>query len=270
MIESGDVAVVTGAASGIGEALARQLALAGARLALADVDEAGLHRISAELRAGGTEVFARVTDVTRWDDVAAFADETRAAFGAVRLVVNNAGIETTGALWEISPERWEQTVGVNLNGVYFGVRAFVPDMIAAEQPATIVNIASVGALSVMPLMTPYSATKHAVLALTEGLYMELAAVAPWISVCAVLPGSVATSIFRPEASAAPSGDALRNQMAEFVAAGLQPVEAARIILAGAAAGDLWIFTDDSRADEMLTERTTRILRREPYVVTAPQ
>ena len=169
------IAMVTGAASGLGLVLARALAARGDALMLADIDEPALQAAAAELRRlPGARIAARRCDVSRSAEVEALREATLAEYGAVHLVFNNAGVAPMGAAWESSEHDWDRALGVNLWGVIHGVRAFMP-VLLAQDAGRMVNTASVAGLVSPPGMAAYSATKHAVVALTETLRHDLAA-----------------------------------------------------------------------------------------------
>lgn len=248
----GGVAVVTGAGSGIGEGIAREAARRGMKVVLADIATDRIEQIAAELRAVGQEVLAVTTDVSDHAAVERLAATTHEIFGDVRLLVNNAGIEMLGHVWEIPAETWNKALGINVLGVIHGVRAFAPRMLAANKPAFIANLSSVGALGVMPIQTPYIVSKHAVLSFTECLALEVEMTGAPISVSAVLPGPVATRIFED----APAGlnpktvDRHRAYMNAMLRDyGLDAQEAGRRILEGIAARQFWVSTHP----EMMTE-----------------
>jgi len=241
-ILSGGVAVITGAARGIGAGLARAAAARGMKLVLADIAVTHLADIARELEAT-TEVLAVPTDVTDPGALDRLADSAYRRFGNIRLLINNAGIEMLGNCWELSAAQWELAVRVNLLGPVHGVRAFGPAMVAAGEPAFISNLASIGALAMMPEQTPYIMTKHAVLSFSECLFLEMARAAPHIRVSAVLPGAVATSIFT-DAPGADHSVAVRHHRAtmEHVLStyGTKPDDAAREILDQIAQGNFWV------------------------------
>ena len=193
-LESGQVAVVTGAASGIGRALADAFARGGLHLVLADVDAEGLERAAAELRAGGIELVAVPTDVADAPAVDALAAATVERFGAVHVVCNNAGVGGWGgSSWEQPAAVWDWVLRVNVMGVVHGVRAFTPLLLAGGH-GHIVNTASLAGLAVVPHLGPYSASKHAVLALSTVLQHELAATGADIGVSVLCPGFTRTGI----------------------------------------------------------------------------
>lgn len=186
------VAVVTGGASGIGAALARAFAARGARLVLADIDEPALARGEAELRAGGAQVLGVPTDVTRRESVAALADAAWRHFGAVHVVCNNAGVATFGEMVKAPHEDWVFTMAVNFWGVVHGVEAFVPRMIEQNSGGHVVNTASMAGLAGMQWLGVYSASKFAVVGLSEALQRELRP--HGIGVSVLCPMIVATNI----------------------------------------------------------------------------
>jgi NAD(P)-dependent dehydrogenase (short-subunit alcohol dehydrogenase family) len=193
----GRVAVVTGAASGIGLGIAEAFGAAGMRLVVADVDGATLRRRADRLRADGAEVEAVVTDVGDADAVDDLARATIDRFGAVHVVCNNAGIIRPGRTWELPLADWERVLRVNLLGVVHGVRSFVPRMLEAGGEGHVVNVASMAAVVPVPWIGPYNVAKHGVLALSETLQAELAAAGAPIGVTVVMPGRVRTRLGRP-------------------------------------------------------------------------
>ncbi len=195
---TGRVAVITGAASGLGRAMAERFAREGMRLALADVNAGDLARAETELRAAGAAVIGVRTDVSKAGDVEALAARTLEAFGAVHLVVNNAGVSPLGALWENTIADWQWALGVNLWGVIHGVRVFTPILLAqaaqADGEGHIVNTASVSGLIAPPGMGVYNVTKHAVVALTETLHHDLARRGSRVKCSLLCPAYVPTGI----------------------------------------------------------------------------
>jgi NAD(P)-dependent dehydrogenase (short-subunit alcohol dehydrogenase family) len=184
---TGRVAVITGAASGLGNALARRFARAGMKLALADLDAVALARTVAEFGAAGVAAVGIRTDVRKAADVEALAARTLDAFGAVHVVCNNAGVAAAGAAWESTAADWEWVLGVNLWGVIHGVRVFTPIMLEQGEEGHIVNTASVAGLIAPPGMAAYNVSKHAVVALTESLHHDLVARAAKVRCTVVCP-----------------------------------------------------------------------------------
>ncbi|MDQ0301335.1 SDR family oxidoreductase [Ancylobacter polymorphus] len=166
------VVLITGASSGIGAGIARELGRAGARLALGARRTDRLDALAGEIAAAaGAEVMARRLDVTDRADVAAFAEAARARFGQVDVLINNAGIMPLSLMASLKVEEWDRMVDVNIKGVLNGIAAVLPEM-TARGAGHIVNIASIGALSVVPTAAVYCATKFAVRAISEGLRQE--------------------------------------------------------------------------------------------------
>ncbi|MFM0503260.1 SDR family oxidoreductase [Paraburkholderia caffeinilytica] len=170
---AGKVAVITGAASGFGRAFAEKGASLGMKLVLADVNPDALAQTVDALRAGGAEAIGVPTDVSDATQVEALAQAALDAFGKVHLLFNNAGVGSGGFLWESSANDWAWVFNVNVMGVAHGVRTFTPIMLRQNEPAHIVNTASVAGLLSPPAMGIYNASKHAVVSLTETLYHDL-------------------------------------------------------------------------------------------------
>ncbi len=187
----GRVAVVTGAASGIGRALAARFAGEGMRVVLADIDGAAVRELGETLRPAAV---AQVTDVSDEESVHALADRAYEAFGAVHLLCNNAGVAARGGqpVWETAAADWDWVLGVNLLGVVHGIRAFVPRMLAQGGDAHIVNTASLAGLVSFAGGGAYGASKHAVVTLSEQLALELHELGPSIGVSVLCPGLVRT------------------------------------------------------------------------------
>ena len=238
----GRVAVVTGAASGIGRGLAERFAAEGMRLVLADIEEEPLRRAEHSLRTAGAEVIAVPTDVSDPDQVDRLASRSLEAFGRVQLVCNNAGVGVLSAapLWEMSRADWEWVVGVNLWGVINGIRAFVPILLEQEE-GHVVNTASMAGLTTATLGI-YSVTKHAIVALSEALFFSLVMRGARVGVSVLCPGWVQTNIMNAErnrplkyrtgsqAEPAPEEAAVLEFMKHLVATGAPPAKvAARVV-----------------------------------------
>jgi NAD(P)-dependent dehydrogenase (short-subunit alcohol dehydrogenase family) len=193
----GRVAVVTGAAGGIGLGMAQAFAEAGMKVVLADVDAARLEQAATTL--GAAEVLAVPTDVSDPAAVDDLAARAVAAFGGVHVVCNNAGVSPLGAVWENSLADWQWILGVNLWGVVHGVRAFAPHLIAQDE-GHIVNTASVSGLISPPGSGAYNVTKHAVVALSESLHHDLRERNSRVGVSVLCPAYVPTGIVDSERS----------------------------------------------------------------------
>jgi len=262
-------AVVTGAASGIGRALAKRAAELGMSVAVADVDEAGLASLADELRSRGARVLARRADVSSEDEVRALADAAGEAFGPLHLVFNNAGVLLSGCSWERSHADWEWVLSVNLWGVIHGVRVFVPRLLEQGGPGHVVNTASVGGLLAGPFLAPYIVSKHAVVALSESLHHELRALGSEVGVSVLCPGATATGIARSErirpsrfADAAPADRPAERAFADGLSAGIdagvEPDRVAAFTFDAIAKGRFWILPDPTFA-AAVEERCRSIL-----------
>ncbi|BAI74625.1 short-chain type dehydrogenase/reductase (plasmid) [Azospirillum sp. B510] len=229
-----EVVAITGAGSGIGRALAIGLAPLGARLALADIDQTGLLG-TAELLPAHTEARCYHVDVSLREAVFAFADEVTRDFGAVHMVVNNAGISVIAHMRNLTIEEIEKVLDVNLWGVIYGTKAFLPGMLA-QKDGCIVNISSVFGLVACPGQIPYTMSKFAVRGLTEALWMELAGTG--VRAVLVHPGGINTNISRNSTHARNENDqdrrlarAMLSQMTT------SPEDCAREIVKGLLNGD---------------------------------
>ena len=246
----GRVAVVTGAASGIGLALAQRFAAEGMKVVMADVEAAALDNAAAVVRATARAVLPVRVDVSRPEDVERLAGETYAAFGAAHVVCNNAGVAVLGAVHEHSLADWQWVIGVNLWGVIHGVRAFLPRMLAGGDEGHIVNTASMAGLTTAPFMSVYDVTKHGVVALSESMYKELTLSGAPIGVSVVCPGLIDTSIVRSsrnrpesladEGKAGPMAQAFGQSLSDRLAGGYPPSEVAKQVVAGIREGRFYI------------------------------
>jgi NAD(P)-dependent dehydrogenase (short-subunit alcohol dehydrogenase family) len=233
---SGRVAVVTGAASGIGRATAQELAKRGAALALCDVDEVGLERTSHELRGLASHVFVQRADVTNEAEVARFAAEVERELGGTDLIVNSAGIVVAGPFLEIPLADWDRLLDVNLKGSVRVCRAFLPSMVARGRGGYVVNIASAAAFTTIADLSAYGASKHALVGLCQGLTEEF--FQDRIGVSLICPGFVDTPIANhAELRGARDVAAERERIAGFLRArGLSAARVAERIVNAAERG----------------------------------
>ncbi len=201
----GKVAVVTGAASGIGLGLAERFAAEGMKVVLADIEQEALERAEAKLKATGASVMAVRTDVSRAEDVEALARKTLDAYGAVHVLCNNAGVWVAGLSWELTAADWEWVMGVNLWGVIHGIRVFVPIMLAQDAEGHIVNTASAAGLVSHPATPAYNVSKHGVVSLSEILHQELGLIGTKVNASVLCPLCVKTRVL----------DSDRNRPAEL-------------------------------------------------------
>ena len=216
------VVVITGAGSGLGREFARLAAQSRMKLVLADLQHEALQDTVRELQQHGVQVIAEVVDVASSRQVAQLADRAFGEFGAVHLLMNNAGVACGGYLWENSDKDWQWVLGVNLMGVVHGVQHFVPRMLDANargEPGHIVNTASMAGWLTAPLMGVYNVSKHAVVALSETLYHDLRLAQSTIGVTVLNPAFVPTGIahshrVRPSELANAGGPTRSQQIAQ--------------------------------------------------------
>jgi NAD(P)-dependent dehydrogenase (short-subunit alcohol dehydrogenase family) len=243
---AGGVAVITGAGSGIGGALARHAAGLGMKVALADIDAAAIAALAAEL---GPDCLAVPTDVRDAAAVQALAETVQGRWGPARLLVNCAGIETLGLSWEIPPARWQATLDINVMGAIHGVHAFLPAMLQAGEPAWIGNVASIGAFGQMPMQGAYIVSKHALQSFTENLALEVGLTGKPVHIASIIPGAVDTRIFASANRGDEAAERHRAIMQAMLSASMAPSEAAALIFEGLAARQFFIAThpDDAKA-----------------------
>jgi NAD(P)-dependent dehydrogenase (short-subunit alcohol dehydrogenase family) len=264
----GGVAVITGAGAGMGAGLARHAAMLGMTVVLADIDAEAVAALRNELVDAGADAVDVQCDVRDPRAVEAMAERTYRDVGPVRLLVNNAGVEQFGYLWDTPVENWNRLVDVNISGVFHGVRAFLPKMIEAAVPAWVWNLSSIGGVAVVPLQTPYIMSKHAVLALTECLRLETQhAGHTHIHVQAVLPGAVVSNIFE-SAGGVVCGDVAaaesqRSAMLDIKADAMDPVAAAKAIFDQAAEGRFYLLTQPDYVGSAMAERAEVLVSQRP-------
>ncbi|MFD5819318.1 SDR family NAD(P)-dependent oxidoreductase [Streptomyces sp. NPDC127038] len=280
-LRAGQVAVVTGAASGIGLAMARRFAADGLTVVLADVEEGALEKAAGELREDGADVHARVVDVSERSEVLALAEDVYATCGAVHVLCNNAGVGSgaEGRMWEHDPNDWKWAFAVNVWGVFHGVQAFVPRMIASGEPGHVVNTSSGdGGIAPLPTASVYAVTKAAVVTLTESLYAHLKAEHARVGASVLFPGPhmLRTGLWeshrnRPAryAKERPRRTPYRS-LAQWEAAmdeaghevRFTPVEeVADLVAEGIGAGRFWLLPESEHSDRQIRARSRSMLER---------
>ena len=283
----GKVAVVTGAASGMGRAFAERFAQEGMKVVLADIEKPALDAAVTELRQQELDVLGVVTNVAEPESVEELARRTLEAFGKVHVVCNNAGVTRQGgqAVWEYSLKDWQWLMGVNFWGVLHGIRTFVPIMLDQDEEGHVVNTSSIAGLVVGS--GAYGATKHAVVSLSESLYTELRARNARIGVSLLCPGLVATRIADAERNRPPElqneGETMSEEARrriegsmEWAATdGLPPSRVAEIVLNGIRDDQFYLRTDDKVTkdigDGWVRTRMENILaRRNPVARVIPR
>lgn len=268
----GRVAVITGAASGIGRGIAERCVSEGMKVVLADIDEANLTKAETELKTPGGTVLGVKTDVSKRSDVELLARRALDAFGQVHLLFNNAGVGAGGAPWEATWNDWEWVIGVNLWGAIHGVKVFTPLMLAQNTECHIINTSSAAGLIVGGASAPYAVTKHAVVALSESLYLTLQQRDSLVRVSVLCPGLVRTNI----------ADAERNRPAELrnepvtmtaemqaglaafkaaIEASMPPLQVADVVFEAIRKEQFYILPHPEWA-EVIQLRTDRLLRME--------
>ncbi|MCB0088877.1 MAG: SDR family NAD(P)-dependent oxidoreductase [Caldilineaceae bacterium] len=274
----GKVAVITGAASGIGFALAERCAQEGMKVVLADVEEPALRTAEERLRATGATTLGVVTDVSKETEVEKLAQTTLQTFGGVHLLCNNAGVSAGTTVWQSSLADWQWVLGVNLWGVIYGIRMFVPIMLAQESESHIVNTVSLAGMVSLPGMASYKVSKQGVITLSETLYHELKKQTAKVGVSVLFPGGVRTRLIdsarnRPtDLQNDPSLDtqtpeekkrreARRQRKREQ---GLEPAVVAHCLFDALRAGKFYIFVQPEqkseaqlRMDDILQEQNPR-------------
>ncbi len=276
----GKVAVVTGAASGIGLALARRLGREPMRVVLADVEAEALERAHRLLAGEGIEVASRVTDVSDAADVEALAAFTLERFGGVHVVCNNAGVSGGGLTWEVPLSVWHWVLDVNLFGVVHGVRAFLPRLLEQDE-GHVVNTASVAGLLVAPGMSPYTASKHAVVGVSESLHQELALLGSAVRVSVLCPGFVRTRIAEarrnwlarygpaPAVEPRPEDEAARRRGEEAIASGLDPEAVAEAVRSAILEERLWVLTHPEFGEAVIERARRTVEGHKPGHPSAP-
>ncbi len=253
----GRVAVVTGAASGIGRALAVAFAAEGMKVVLADVEETPLLEATKELTDGGAEALAVRTDVTQPGDLKNLAERALDQFGAVHVLCNNAGVFAAGKTWEAPFADYEWMMNVNTWGVLHGIQAFVPLMLTQDTECHIVNTSSMAGVTIIPFVTGYHISKHAVMALSECLFKELEAESSKIGVSVLCPEVINTNIGYaernrpadptrdPDRLNSPIGDMVTKGLIAQAEQGLAPSVMADRVLAAIRENRFYILAEDA-------------------------
>jgi len=276
----GKVAVVTGAASGIGRALAERCAKEEMKVVLADIEEQALMQASRDLAAQGAQVLAVPTDVSQAGEVETLARKAFETYSAVHLLFNNAGVGAGKSAWESSLADWEWVLGVNLWGVIHGIHFFVPRMLEQRSEGHIVNTASMAGLTYGPGQSIYKVSKHGVVSLSETLYYELALRGASLKVSVLCPGLVSTNILdaqrnRParlqDASVkeplSPQAEAVVQRFQQAVREAMPPGQVADIVFEAIREERFYILTHPTwkaaiqvRMEDILQERNPTLPR----------
>jgi NAD(P)-dependent dehydrogenase (short-subunit alcohol dehydrogenase family) len=276
----GKIAVITGGASGVGRAIGAQLAVEGAIVVLADIDQAKLDATAVEIAVEGSTVVGLTVDVTKEASVDALAQQVYDRFGAVHLLFNNAGVglgEARKAIWTLPVNDWRWGIDVNVMGVVHGIKAFVPRMIASGEDGVVINTSSTnGGLRSLPNTPIYAATKAAVTSISEVLYQQLLKDGGRVKAAVLFPGphTVNTSIMasrlvRPVeyAGTEPEEPVAYRTMQDLVkTTGLnlqltEPEEVASFAIEGVRAGRFWLLPESEQGDAMIRQRTDGLLAR---------
>ncbi|MFX0027568.1 MAG: SDR family NAD(P)-dependent oxidoreductase [Candidatus Hermodarchaeota archaeon] len=269
------VAVITGAASGIGQSLAYHCVKEGMKVVISDIDEKRLRRTERKLKREGAEVLSLKTDVSKPRDIEELAKNTIEHFGAVHLLFNNAGVAIPKLTWEYELEDWEFVLGINLMGVIYGIQTFLPIMIKQDTDCHVVNTSSIEGLLYNGVGgATYGVCKHALVFLSERLAMELEENDLKVKVSVVCPGFVKTNIFLSSINRLPEevrdgffqtemDEEAMETLQEFLeqSPGIMPDEVAEIVFQGIREEKLHILTHKQPVlKEMLKERFDRILK----------
>jgi NAD(P)-dependent dehydrogenase (short-subunit alcohol dehydrogenase family) len=273
----GRIAVVTGAASGIGRALAERFAAEGMKVVLADIEEAALAKTEGELKAQGAAVLAVPTDVSKASQVDALARTTIDHFGAVHVLCNNAGVTGTFCpSWERTLGDWEWVLGVNLWGVIHGIHTFLPLMLEQGSEGHVVNTASMAGLVSLPGASGYGITKHGIVALSEALHHELTLSGAHVKVSVACPGWVNTQLADSERSRpaelqpdpdpppqSPLWGAIEQRIRELIVAGLAPARVAECVLDAIRNERFYVLTHPEWNDLIRTRMSEIVEERNP-------
>jgi len=257
---AGKTAIVTGAGSGMGKAFALRWAAEGMNIVIGDIQQDALDATVAELEASGAKVAAARIDVSKLPDIEALADLAESRFGKIHLVHNNAGVEgyLDGKIWEATAKDWDWTLSVNLMSVIYGIRTFVPRMLAHGEAGHVVNTCSM--TSVIAAGNMYGICKHAILAMTEVLNADLEAAGANVAATGLCPGIIATNLFHGSrnrqadlsndgGNVTEAGEEFRDHMHSVLSKGMPPSEVADKVVTAVREKQKYLLTDhewDSR------------------------
>jgi len=260
------VAVITGAGAGLGAGIAQEAARRGMMVVVSDISPDRARDVADRIVAAGGKAHADSTDVRDAAAMQALAARVQKDFGDVGLLVNNAGIDMLGPSWELTAGEWANVININLNGVVHGVQAFLPGMLQAGKRgirSAISNVSSLGGLGTMPLHSVYFASKHAVLAYTECLYLEMELLKAPVDISVIVPGPVLSSIYaKPLLSSGPLAEITKSYSQLTIAAnqagGLTGEAAAREIFQQLAKQEFWISTNHELTKLMVAARADHL------------
>lgn len=249
-VAPGNVAVITGGASGIGLAVAEALIAEGMSVVLADIDAPKLRDVEARLTEDGASVATMICNTTAEAEVNALVEYALEQFGAIHVMFNNAGIAGVGDAWADPMDLWKRVIDVNLLGVVHGIRAVLPIM---EQQGVghIVSTASIAGLGPVPGLAPYAATKHAVVGLSESLFVELEILGSPVGTSVLCPGFVKTDLMNKEIepAATPVAQFIDAVLRDGVDTGIPASDVAAQVVAAIKAGQFWILTHKDQRQE---------------------
>ena len=272
------MAVITGAANGIGFALADRLSREGTHLVLADIDLYALQNAAKKLQQRDAKIITVKTDVTQKGDIENLVATSYDAFENVHILCNNAGIFPQPQLtWEATDETWRRNLDVNLWGVIYGIQAFIPRMIAQDTQCHVINVASLGGHIAEPQFAPYSVAKFGVVALTEAMYYELSMLGSKINTSLVCPGFVKTNLLNTDdfnetsgnsKLSGRNGNAVKDLFKQSVESGLSPEIVADKIISSIKENRFYVFTHDYSQEQLRTRLEPMIAEQNPVVTDA--
>jgi len=266
------VAVITGAASGIGRGLAERCAQEGMKVVLADIEEEALAQAEKELKTTGASVLAVLTDVSKAGDIESLARKTLDTFGAIHLLFNNAGVGVFTNIWESTVADWKWVIDVNLWGVIHAIRTFVPIMLEQDTECHIINTSSASGLISSPSLGVYKVTKHGVVSLSETLYHELAQRGAKVKVSVLCPGLVSTRVMdcernRPvelqnDTNVEVSAESRASEQAirQSVSSGISPQEGADCVFTAIRDVKFYMIKDSEKWKPLVQRRMEDIIQ----------